>query len=96
MSHEFYQIMVGAPTMTLYSWKQLARWSIDYSCMDAEEQAKAHEYLDEAWIEFCKTVVDKYEYLMDGDKVDPFKAEEAYPPRQRRHPDVLKALGPKP
>lgn len=95
MSHEFYQIMVGAPTMSLYSWKQLARWSIDYSCLSPQQQVQAHEYLDSARADFCKTVVDRYEYLMDGDKIDPFKAEDAYPPRKRRHPDVLKALASK-
>lgn len=87
--------MVGAPTMSLYSWKQLARWSIDYSCLSPQQQVQAHEYLDSARADFCKTVVDRYEYLMDGDKIDPFKAEDAYPPRKRRHPDVLKALASK-
>jgi adenosine deaminase CECR1 len=95
MSHEFYQIMVGAPTMSLYSWKQLARWSIDYSCLSAEQKTQGHVYLDDAWAEFCKAVIDKYEGLMDGDKIDPFKAEDAYPPRKRRHPDVLKVRGPR-
>lgn len=90
MSHEFYQVMVGAPSMSLYSWKQLARWSIDYSCLSPNEQAKAHRYLDKAWAEFCGTVVDNYEYLMDKDKIDPLEAEKAYPPRKRRHDEVIK------
>lgn len=95
MSHEFYQIMVGAPSMSLYSWKQLARWSIDYSCLSSSQKEEGHRYLNEAWADFCKAVVDKYEFLMDGERIDPFKAEEAYPSRKRRHPEVLKALGPK-
>ncbi|EMD86791.1 hypothetical protein COCHEDRAFT_1048068, partial [Bipolaris maydis C5] len=90
MSHEFYQVMVGAPSMSLYGWKQLARWSIDYSCLNPDEQAKAHKYLDKAWAEFCGTVVDKYEYLMDKDKIDPVEAEKAYPPRNRKHYEVIK------
>lgn len=92
MSHEFYQVMVGAPSMSLYSWKQLARWSIDYSCLSAEEKVQGHGYLNEAWVEFCKAVVDRYDILFDGDRIDAFKAEKAYPARKRKHPDVLKAL----
>ena len=84
MSHEFYQVMVGAPTMSLYSWKQLARWSIDYSCLSKEDQAKSHTYFDQSWTEFCKAIVDKYDkLLMVGDKVDKGKAEKAYPPRKK-------------
>jgi adenosine deaminase CECR1 len=84
MGHEFYQIMVGAPTMSLYSWKQLARWSIDYSCLLKEDQAKGHNYFDQSWEEFCQAVVDKYDnLLMVGDKVDAGKAAMAYPPRKK-------------
>lgn len=93
MSHEFYQVMVGAATMTLYSWKQLARWSIDYSCLSEEQQEKAHSYLDEAWREFCKDVVSKYECIMDGDRIDPCKAESFYPHRKRKHPNAARAFG---
>ncbi|KAJ6194778.1 hypothetical protein J3E72DRAFT_247805 [Bipolaris maydis] len=92
MSHEFYQVMVGAPSMSLYSWKQLARWSIDYSCLSVEEKVQGHGYLKDAWVEFCKAVVDRYDFLLDGDRIDAFKAEKAYPARKRKHPDVLKAL----
>ncbi len=81
MSHEFYQIMVGSPTMTLYSWKQLARWSIDYSCLDTDQQSKGHEYLDQSWKLFCRNVVDKYGPLMAGDEIDEEKAKAAYPVR---------------
>ena len=81
MSHEFYQIMVGAPTMSLYSWKQLARWSLDYSCLSEKQQAEGHKILDRNWREFCKDVVDKYGSLMNGDEIDEAKAKEAYPKR---------------
>jgi adenosine deaminase CECR1 len=84
MSHEFYQIMVGAPTISLYSWKQLARWSIDYSCLSAKEQVDGHRILDQDWKDFCRHVVDKYGPLMVGDEVDKEKAtegEHAYPKR---------------
>ncbi|CAA9959621.1 hypothetical protein PTNB73_02435 [Pyrenophora teres f. teres] len=90
MSHEFYQIMVGAPTMSLYSWKQLARWSIDYSCLSDKEQKEGHNYLDESWESFCNDVVNTYgpsvmhtdeEIARDPvlkDRVDPVKAAAYY------------------
>lgn len=81
MAHEFYQIMVGAPSMSLYSWKQLARWSIDYSCLTQENQVKAHEILAKDWKTFCQYVVETYGPIMmddNPDKVDTEKAEEKY------------------
>ncbi|KAH7377805.1 hypothetical protein BKA66DRAFT_571834 [Pyrenochaeta sp. MPI-SDFR-AT-0127] len=81
MGHEFYQIMVGAPTMSLYSWKQLARWSLEYSCLSPAEQAKGREYLDDSWKVFCQKVVEQYEDLMAGDDIDEAKAKESYPQR---------------
>ncbi|CAO2655326.1 Nn.00g103900.m01.CDS01 [Neocucurbitaria sp. VM-36] len=82
MSHEFYQIMVGAPTITLYSWKQLARWSLEYSCLSPAEQAEGRKILDKSWREFCQQIVDEYGGLMTGDEIDEAKAKEAYPQRQ--------------
>lgn len=81
MSHEFYQIMVGAPTMTLYSWKQLARWSLEYSCLSPAQQTEGLKYLDKSWKVFCQDVVDKYGDLMAGEEVDEEKAAAAYPKR---------------
>jgi adenosine deaminase CECR1 len=81
MSHEFYQIMVGAPTMSLYSWKQLARWSIEYSCLSKEEQVKGQRYLNKSWKEFCEEVVNQYGDLMEGDQIDEAKAKMAYDKR---------------
>jgi len=90
MSHEFYQIMVGAPTMSLYSWKQLARWSIDYSCLSDKEKEDGHMYLDQSWEVFCRLIVDDYGPLVMHtdeeiqrdpalkDRVDPEKAAASY------------------
>ena len=84
MSHEFYQVMVGAPSMSLYSWKQLARWSIDYSCLTPKEQAEGHKHLNQSWKEFCKVVVDTYGHLIrvnehGQDEVDPDAARASWP-----------------
>lgn len=82
MSHEFYQIMVGAPTMSLYSWKQLARWSIDYSCLSNTQQARAHEIFDKNWVEFCGDVVKQYDDLMNNDEIDEEMARQLYSQRK--------------
>jgi adenosine deaminase CECR1 len=78
MAHEFYQIMVGAPSISLYSWKQLARWSIDYSCLDPEDQLKAHRILARDWKTFYEYIIETYSPIMDGDEVDEVKAKETY------------------
>jgi adenosine deaminase CECR1 len=65
MSHEFYQIMVGAPSMSIHSWKQLALWSLEYSCLKEEQKEKAEVYFRAAWEEFCDWVVATYSDLFD-------------------------------
>jgi adenosine deaminase CECR1 len=82
MSHEFYQILVGAPSMSLYSWKQLARWSIDYSCLDPNQQKECHRILTKAWKEFCKYVVDTYDDLRnDAGEIDEARFEARFKAR---------------
>jgi len=68
--------------MSLYSWKQLARWSIDYSCLSKQEQREGHRIYDDSWKEFCKEVVEKYGGLMAGDEIDEEKARQLYPRRR--------------
>jgi adenosine deaminase CECR1 len=85
MSHEFYQIMVGAPTMSLYSWKQLARWSIDYSCLSKKDQVEGHKILDQDWRNFCSDIVAEYGYLMVGDEFDEEKAKAKYSESRPKH-----------
>ncbi|KAF2190180.1 Metallo-dependent hydrolase [Zopfia rhizophila CBS 207.26] len=73
MSHEFYQIMVGSPTITIHSWKQLALWSLEYSCLSEEQKKKGIGIFKKDWDDFCQWVVDKYEQLFDAanwDEVD--------------------------
>jgi adenosine deaminase CECR1 len=79
--------MVGAPTMTLYSWKQLARWSIDYSCLSKKHQVEGHKILNEAWKKFCSEIVKEYGPLMEGDEFDEAKAKAKYSePRNPKRP----------
>lgn len=66
--------------MTLYSWKQLARWSIEYSCLSPDEKTEGQRLLDKSWIEFCDNVIKRYGNLMekDGVTIDKKKADTEY------------------
>ena len=70
MSHEFYQIMVGTPSISIHSWKQLALWSLEYSCLSTTEIEDGQTIFLKSWEEFCKHVVEKYSALgyFEGDK----------------------------
>jgi hypothetical protein len=92
MNHEFYQIMVGAPTISLHDWKQLSRWSIDYSCLSKEEISEGHRILDSEYEEFCNHVVWKYGELIVGGKVDDGKAKEMIRKQQSSTNFLLKSF----
>ena len=70
MSHEFYQIMVGSPTISLHSWKQLALWSIEYSCLDEADKDRAVAIFTREWERFCVAVVDGFGHLVKEADVD--------------------------
>ncbi len=52
--------MVGNPTMNLHGWRQLAAWSIDYSCLSELDRRKAHEIFRDEWEQFCQMIVREY------------------------------------
>jgi len=64
MCHEFYQIMVGCPTMSIFSWKQLALWSLEYSCLKDEEKEHCKRIFLESWQSFCERVIDYCDVLV--------------------------------
>jgi len=68
--------MVGAPTMSLYSWKQLARWSLDYSCLDPAEIREGHLILANDWKSFCRWVKKEYGPIVIDNEVDEAMAEK--------------------
>jgi len=53
VSYEFYQIMVGAPTMNIHGWRQLAEWSIEFSCLNNADKSRAMDIFRQEWEEFC-------------------------------------------
>ena len=53
--------MVGAPTMSLHGWKQLALWSIKYSCLSDEEKDEATRIWRDDWEKFCDWIIETYD-----------------------------------
>jgi adenosine deaminase CECR1 len=60
LSHDFYQVMIGSESMSLLGWKQLAKWSLEHSCMDAQELESITAEWTLRWTEFCQWIVDEY------------------------------------
>jgi len=78
--------MVGAPSITIHSWKQLALWSIEYSCLSEPQKEKGEKIFLKSWKEFCELIVTLYGKLGnfgEGEErydftIDTEKANEAY------------------
>lgn len=60
LSYEFYQVMVGSPTMSLHSWRQLVEWSVEHSCLTKAEKEQAMEIFKVDWEAFCSWIVTEY------------------------------------
>lgn len=60
ISHDWYQVLVGDGEMDLRGWRQLAEWSLEYSCMTAGEKEEALRVFGQEWEKFCGWVVETY------------------------------------
>lgn len=63
LSHDFYQVMIGSEDMSLLGWKQLAKWSLEHSCMEPAEKAEVMTVWQNKWDEYCQWIVDTYGHL---------------------------------
>lgn len=52
LSHDFYEVMMGNNKINLYGWKQLARWSIEHSCLSLDERRRALTEWEKRWQDF--------------------------------------------
>ncbi|KAK6431572.1 hypothetical protein LTR95_012267 [Oleoguttula sp. CCFEE 5521] len=68
ISHEFYQVMVGDPRMTLHGWKQLAEWSLEHACLNENEVARGLQILRADWEIYCQWIVDTYGAEADAEE----------------------------
>ncbi|KUJ21791.1 Metallo-dependent hydrolase [Mollisia scopiformis] len=73
LSHDFYQVIIGSESMNLLGWKQLAKWSLEHSCMNPDEKAAVTAEWQSKWNAFCQWIVDEYSWL------------EFWEPRPGRH-----------
>lgn len=76
LSHDFYQVMIGSEAMTLQGWKQLAKWSLDHSCMGADQLKIVKTEWSKKWNEFCHWIVQEYGPQLD-EWEPPIKRNEA-------------------
>jgi adenosine deaminase CECR1 len=67
---EFYQVMVGSTTMTLHGWRQLAEWSLDYSCLGPEDIKRGRAIFARKWELFCDAIVREYGEYADSLEVE--------------------------
>jgi adenosine deaminase CECR1 len=63
--------MVGAPSMNIHGWKQLAEWSIEYSCLSPEQQIAAFAIFHREWQSFCQWVDTEYGAHADSLNISP-------------------------
>ncbi|OTA59613.1 Metallo-dependent hydrolase [Hypoxylon sp. EC38] len=62
LSHDFYEVLVGNRNMNLYGWRQLARWSIDHSCLSQIERERILVEWERRWqTEFIPGMLENHE-----------------------------------
>jgi adenosine deaminase CECR1 len=52
--------MIGSESMSLHGWKQLAKWSLEHSCMDPDQLVNVTQEWERRWQEYCQWIVDTY------------------------------------
>lgn len=55
--------MIGSESMSLHGWKQLAEWSLEYSCLDTEEKKDVTKEWTTRWRGYCQWIVDEYGWV---------------------------------
>jgi adenosine deaminase CECR1 len=58
--------MVGSTAMTIHGWRQLAEWSIEFSCLSGPEKVRAMEIFRDEWEKFCVFTDAKFGKLADS------------------------------
>jgi len=59
--------MIGSENMSLLGWKQLAKWSLEHSCMSPGQRASVTEQWTKKWDEYCQWIVDAYSWVEGWD-----------------------------
>ncbi|KAI1307171.1 hypothetical protein F5Y03DRAFT_383925 [Xylaria venustula] len=56
LSHDFYEVIAGNEKINLYGWKQLARWSIEHSCLSPDELRRTLTEWEKRWEDFVAAI----------------------------------------
>jgi len=57
--------------MVGHGWKQLAEWSIEFSCLTESEKREALRVFRTEWEDFCRWVVDEHGAYADALELRP-------------------------
>ncbi|KAI1387532.1 Metallo-dependent hydrolase [Hypoxylon trugodes] len=88
LSHDFYEVMVGNREMNLFGWRQLAKWSIDHSCLSDDERKRIIVEWERRWKhEFIPEILGKQVRPIRLDRLE--KAEEIRQARERQFQSSL-------
>lgn len=52
--------MIGSESMSLFGWKQLAKWSLEHSCMEPPLKKKVKKEWERRWEDFCYWIVEEF------------------------------------
>lgn len=52
--------MVGSTTMNLHGWRQLAEWSLIYSCLSEADKKEGLKIFRREWETFCEWIISQY------------------------------------
>lgn len=58
--------MIGAESMSLQGWKQLAKWSLEHSCMNPEQLMSVTAEWNSRWDTFCQWIITEYGPMMEN------------------------------
>jgi adenosine deaminase CECR1 len=58
--------MVGSTAMTVHGWRQLAEWSIEFSCLSEQEKRHAMDIFRREWEAFCEWTAAEFGKHADG------------------------------
>jgi adenosine deaminase CECR1 len=68
--------MVGKEIMDLYSWKQLAMWSLEHACLDDKERETIMDHWKILWEKFLDNVITWDEKEKEKEREKPSGVEE--------------------
>ncbi|KAI1121406.1 hypothetical protein F5Y10DRAFT_256420 [Nemania abortiva] len=58
LSHDFYEVMAGNCKINLFGWKQVARWSIEHSCLSPQERGRMLTEWEMRWQDFVDALTE--------------------------------------